>query len=255
LEAIGVDPAEVWAIIDGDSQGVDPRLHALSSLLRAPINLDTLDGIPRAAHTFALSLGRSIGERVDAWASSTSTPGDAGLVPLFKWVDGHVALSTASLGLTDDFWRLKDRVYADVIERPANVLAEARLVQAIDALPLDTIVDDLVAFDDEALRALLHQHALDVVVDPRDDERFALRKRRTDAAVAERSTKRYRIDTTVAGERDVLNAEAMRLRYRHDKERGWLVARHPHEQLELPGLGDVTPTRRTVLPKLEAPEL
>ncbi len=261
LEAIDVDPADVWAIIDGtaDETGADPTSSALSSLLRAPINLDTLDGIPRAAHTFALGLGRSIGERVEAWATATplapASAGDPSTARLFTWADRRVALASEALGLTDDFWRLKDRVYADIIERPANVLAEARLVQAIEALPLEGILDDLVAFDDDALRRMLHEHALDVTVDPLDDDRFALRKRRTDAAIAERSTKRYRIDASVSGHGPALAMDEVKRRYRHDKERGWLVARHPHEQLELPGLGDATVKGRALLPKVEAPEL
>jgi hypothetical protein len=246
LEAIGIAPAEVWAIIDGEApDDGDPALHALSWLLRAPINLDTLDGIPRAAHTFALSHGRAVGERVEAWASAAPSERLPGKDRLFAWSSGE----------TDDFWRLKDRVYAELIERPANVLAEARLVQAIEALPLDGILEALVGFDDEALRRLLRDAGLDVLVDARDDDTFALRKRRPEAAIAERSTKRYRVDDSVTCDGDVLSLATMRRRYRHDKERGWIVVRRPHEQLSLPGLGDLTRAHAPRLPTVEAPEL
>jgi hypothetical protein len=49
LERAGLDPELLWAVIVGDAA---PPHAALSSLLLAPINLDTLDGIRRTARSF-----------------------------------------------------------------------------------------------------------------------------------------------------------------------------------------------------------
>jgi len=238
LERIGIDPAQVWAIIDR-SAGLSPALAPLAELLRAPINLDTLEGIDRVARDFRIPR-RPLPPRI------------------FTWVEGELGISREALPAVDRFWRLKHRVYDRVINLPSNILAEARLSELVAAHIDEGVLPNLREFDDQALRRRVGEAAFCAAqLRSRDDQDYALwlsedygevvarsesQARRdpldgpspdTPRPLMVRVRKRYYVDRSVEASGAGLPLHLWSTRYRHEKRRAWLVPR-PRDQLDLP---------------------
>lgn len=226
LERAGVDPDLVWSLIDR-SCDVEP-LRSLAALLTAPINLDTLDGITRVVRTFKLRRKSRLPRRI------------------FAWVDGELGLAADALGAMDEFWETKDYVYGRVINVPSNILAEARLCDAVRDAVDERVLERLVSFDDAALRRLLGRRLgpewSGVRIDQRDDRRYELRGHASFGQILTRKRKRYHVAS--GPETDALPLTRWSDRYQFRREPAYLVSRR--KQLELPGL-------RTIV--LEAPEI
>lgn len=225
LELLDVDPHAVWALIDPPrSADAESQLAGLGELLRAPINLDTLEGIPRAARDFRI--------RAAKLPDTIFTADAEGL-----------ALRADALPALDRFWQLKDRVYDQVINLPSNILAEARLCELVRERVGDDVVAGFEHFDDGALRRRLGEQAYQgAKLDDRDDADYELWTRIDYAAqvgadtpqrVLARVRKRYFVDPGVEPRGGALPIAAWTRRYRHERVPSWLVARRK-DQLALP---------------------
>jgi len=235
LEQIDVDPASLWAIVDR-SPDLAPELAPLAELLKAPINLDTLEGIHRVARDFRLRK-RKLPQDIFTWM-----PGDAGPV---------LAIAASALPAIDRFWELKDRVYDRVINLPSNILAEARLCELVARSVGREVLDTLDHFDDPALRRRLGSDALDrALLDGGEDHDYELwaterygeivgagpgaGERRP---ILVRTRKRYFVDPAVEPAATGLALPDWARRYRHERTQGWLVSRRQDQlSLPLPGL-------------------
>lgn len=254
LEQIDVDPAALWAIVDRSAK-LPPELVPLAELLKAPINLDTLEGIERVARDFRLRK-RKLPQRIFTWI-----PCDAG--------PDSLGIDRAALQAIDRFWALKDRVYDRVINLPSNILAEARLCELVASTLERDVLDALDRFDDPALRRRLGSEALDRALldggEDRDYELWASERygevvgadpdldfgssRRRPILV--RTRKRYFVDPAVEPGADGLPLCDWPRRYRHERTQGWLVSRRQDQlSLPLPGLAALDTERRS-----EAPEI
>lgn len=236
LEVQDIDPAEVWALIDR-SPSLSPALAPLAELLRAPINLDTLEGITRTARDFRVRK-RNLPERLFTWVDTAGPEGGA-----------ELGIQREALAAADHFWLLKHRVYDRVINLPSNILAEARLCELVAARVDMGVFDELERFDDAALRRLLGDADFDdaSLVD-RDDRDYELWVSEDYGAVVAgdtqsldreplmvRTRKRYYVDRSVeprGGQRG-LGLSQWETRYRHEKTRAWVVSRR-QDQLRLP---------------------
>jgi HD superfamily phosphohydrolase len=222
LERQRIDPAAVWALIDGEG-GADPRL---THLLRARINLDTLEGIVRVASNFRVRKGK-LPQRI------------------FGWKDGLLCIEAEAVRAIDDFWALKDRVYDEVINLPSNILAEARLCELVAREIGDGIFARFELFDDAALAKALGQRFDEIQLRGGEDQDYELRARGGRGEVLVRTRKRYFVDRRV-GEGTALEASRWGERYQHEKVRSFLISRN--RQLELPGVDVASPV-------FEAPEI
>ena len=159
LEQIGCEPAQVWALLDrGDALG--PELAPLAELLRAAINLDTLEGIPRVARDFRLRQ-RKLPAQIFTWIPAATGP--------------ELGIAAAALPAIDRFWQLKDQVYDRVINLPSNILAEARLCELVASQIDSEVLDALDHFDDSALRRRLGaDRYADVQLQGGDDQDYEL---------------------------------------------------------------------------------
>ncbi|MCB9752621.1 MAG: HD domain-containing protein [Myxococcales bacterium] len=220
LEAEGLDPELVWSLITGDAR-LGPLHRSLSRLLLAPINLDTLDGIVRAARAFGIR-----GVRVRA--------------PLFSRRGDAVAIRSDALPLLDRFWALKDRVYCDVINLPSNIVCEARLSAAVARRYDRAIFGGFERFDDRVLAPVLDEHLRESGLLEGRDGPFQFRREddaRANAALhLRRARKRYYVDRSVLPRADGLPLEQWSRRYRHERQVMYLVPRRATRQLALPGL-------------------
>jgi hypothetical protein len=225
LELHDIDPDAVWALIDpSHGSTLAPELAPLAELLRAPINLDTLEGIQRVARDFRL--------RAAKLPEAIFIAGAEGL-----------AIRASAIAALDRFWQLKDQVYDRVINLPSNILAEARLCElVIDRLDAG-VLDGFEHFDDAALRRRLGEQAfLGVALDGRDDDDYELWTRPDygvqvgappPARVVARVRKRYHVDWSVQPRAGSLALGEWHDRYRHERVRSWLVSRR-EDQLDLP---------------------
>lgn len=228
LERADLDPRLVWSIIARTCR--EEPLRTLASLLTAPINLDTLDGITRVVRTFRLRRKSRLPRR------------------LFRWAGPDLALTPSAVEHMDTFWETKDYVYGRVINVPSNILAEARLCDAVTDAVDATVLDDLIGFDDAALAARLHER-LGVAwpglrIDQGDDRNYELRGHAGFGQLLTRKRKRYRVEPAAEPSAEGLALVRWPERYRHRREPAYLVSRR--KQLELPGL-------RTL--ELDAPEI
>jgi hypothetical protein len=237
LEQLGCEPAQVWAILNrGDA--LAPALAPLAELLRAAINLDTLEGIPRVARDFRLRQ-RKLPAQIFTWIATPEGP--------------ELGIARAALPAIDRFWQLKDRVYDRVINLPSNILAEARLCELVASQIDAEVLDALDHFDDLALRRRLGpQRYADVQLDGGDDHDYELwasegygeivgdsaAESGTRRPVLVRTRKRYFVDPAIEPHAEGLPLREWSHRYRHERTRGWLVSRR-QDQLSLPlaGLG------------------
>ena len=231
LEAAGIDPSATWRLIHGG--GDDPALAPLAELLRAPINLDTLDGIVRAARSFRIP-GLRLPDRIFA------RDGD------------QLFLDPDALPALDRFWALKDRIYGDVINLPSNVLCEAGLAAAVEGRFDPSIFDHLEAFDDRALAHLVDEQARVAGLRDGRDCRFRFLAQSPGHLLLRRARKRYFVDPSVLPGPAGLPLAEWGRRYRHERQVLALVPRTTQVQLPLPGLGDAVPGEA---PTLEGPEL
>lgn len=231
LEAVGIDPEATWRLIHGE--GGDPALAALQELLRAPINLDTLDGIVRAARAFRV-------------------PGLRLPPRLFAADAGRLWIRAEAIPALDRFWALKDRIYGDVINLPSNIICEAALAAAVEARFDASIFEHLEAFDDRALAHIVDEQARASGLREGRDRRFRFMAQSAGHIILRRARKRYFIDPSVDPDELGLPFEAWGRRYRHERQVLALVPRTTQIQLSLPGLGDAVPGET---PTLEGPEL
>ncbi|MBK8265711.1 MAG: HD domain-containing protein [Nannocystis sp.] len=232
LLAAGVDPERTWSIVQGEQQ--DPELAPLAALLRAPINLDTLDGITRAARAFRIP-----GLRLP------SAP--------FLLRRGRLWIAAEALPHLDRFWALKDRVYGDIINLPSNILCEAGLSAAVEGRFDRSVFEQLEAFDDRALAHLVDEQAHASGLSSGGDSRYRLIQQGLGPFLLRRARKRYFLDRSVIPGADGLPIEAWPQRYRHERQVLVLVPRHSHSQLVLPGFSDGLSGDDA--PPLEAPDL
>lgn len=234
LQAAGLDPDLVWAIIGGHRD--------LSALLLAPINLDTLDGIVRTAHTF----GRA-GVRLPR--------------AVFVRRGRELLIDADALPVIDRFWALKDRIYSEVINLPSNIVCEAELSRAVADAFDARVFTRFAEFDDAALRALADAHARRSGLSEGQDDRFQRTRVPPEAGddVVPRVHKRYFVDTSVEAGPHGLPRKQWSRRYRHTRQLAFVSPRHAAAQLTLPiGLDDHVHTdmsRWTAIPGAEGPEI
>lgn len=201
LAALNLDPAEVWAVVRGAAK----RSDGLDGLLTAPINLDTLEGIPRTAATFRLP--------------------SPGIANLFHQHEGRAWLRRDAITACDEFWTLKDRVYRTVIERPSNILAEAELCRRVEGLTKP--LPDWSVLDDAWLAAALDQPILSPSALADIDRNYAIVDNLTGSVAATRTLKRYWIDDQIEPTTLGLPIEDWPRRYRHERRPGYVVPRLP----------------------------
>ncbi len=228
LEASGLDPDLVWQLITGKAPG---KLGAVAQLLKAPINLDTLDGIVRAARAFRIR--------------GLSVP-----VQPFVLDNEGLWITAEALPVFDRFWALKDRVYCDVINRPSNILCEAQLSEVIAEAYDRHIFDEFIGFDDRSLHAHLEQPLAASGLREGDDNRFMFvragraksgptTKSSTTKVAARylaRTRKRYYLNRSQLPSERGLPLHAWGQRYCHERQAMRLVPRNPVTQLLLPGM-------------------
>ena len=238
LERAGLDPELLWSIIVGEAA---PPHAALSTLLLAPINLDTLDGIVRTA--------RSFGRR------------GMKLPPaLFRREGDDLTLEPDAIPTLDRFWALKDRMYGEVINLPSNIVCEAELSRAVGERFDGDVFGRFEGFDDLALRGLAAAAARDSGLLAGADDRFRFAGRRVSADDLPRVRKRYFVDRRVdVGRGGPCGADWAR-RYRHGRQLVFVTRHHAAIQLPLPGLvrfaDEMTPEAWAALPAgAEGPEI
>lgn len=230
LEQAGLDPKLVWQVITGDARG---RLGQVAQLLKAPINLDTLDGIVRAARAFRI---RGLSLPVQPFVLD-----DDGL-----WITGE------ALPVFDRFWALKDRVYCDVINRPSNILCEAQLSEVVAQAYDTAIFTEFLRFDDRAMADHLDGPLNTSGLREGDDNRYvfvragrgrqlakakATTKTTTiDARHLARTRKRYFLNRSQLPSERGLHLADWGRRYCHERQAMRLVPTNPATQLPLPGL-------------------
>ncbi|MEM7247855.1 MAG: HD domain-containing protein [Acidobacteriota bacterium] len=208
-------PAEIlWGLIDGRPD--DAHRH-VAPLVAGRLSLDTLDGITRAARAFGLQ--------------SVKLP-----EPLFCLHDGELHLRAEAVPAMDRFWQLKHRVYERVIHRPSNVLAEAKLCEAVPRLFDRRLLDELESFDDEAFLARLEEAGIDIPLDEADDQALELRFGVSRDVPAHRQTKRYVLERGRPVGPEGLPASCFAERYVHVRDRAGLRPRPRSEQSSHPDL-------------------
>ncbi|MEZ4381992.1 MAG: HD domain-containing protein [Nannocystaceae bacterium] len=216
LEAAGIDPELTWGLICGEAR--DPAFADLAAVMCAPINLDTLDGIVRAARSFKIR-----GLRLPT--------------PLFaRGDDGEVRLRASALPTIDRFWRLKDRVYGEVITLPSNILCEAGLSSAVAERFERGVFASFERFDDRSIDGLVRDQVAASGLDRGDDERFHFLPRSDREVLLRRARKRYYVDRLVLADDSGLPLRKWAARYRHERQEMVLVAKDAGDQLPLPGL-------------------
>jgi len=218
LVAAGLDPERVWALIAGDARAMGVGAHMreeLAGLLSVSINIDTLDGIRRAAKSFGLR--------------AVKLP-----EVIFAEREGTLWIVPEAVTAIDRFWRLKEQVYEEVINRPSNILYEAALSEVVRATVEPSLLERVEAYDDAALaeRAFTCLPTVDEFRERDQHYRFVT----TPGVdhVLSRTRKRYWIDRRIFPGPHGLALSAWKQRYRHAKHRADLVTDAPGEQLSLP---------------------
>ena len=227
LEAAGIDPELTWGLICGEVE--DPNFAPLAALMRAPINLDTLDGILRAARCFKIR-----GLRLPSQLFAASD-------------NGEIHLRPAAIRAIDRFWSLKDRVYGAIITLPSNIVCEAGLSAAVAKRFDRTIFAHLESFDDRSLDDLVREQVQKSGLDRGEDGRFYFVPSSERTVLLRRIRKRYYVDRQIHADDIGLPLQRWADRYRHERQEMVLVAKHSVDQLQL----EFDPTLSTS----EAPEL
>jgi len=230
LAAAGLDPEAVWAVI----VGADTGHAALSSLLLGPINVDTLDGIVRTARAF-------------------HQPGLKLPAGLFARDGDDVAITPAAIPILDKFWALKDRMYAEIINLPSNIVCEAALSRAVAETYDRGIFGRFLGFDDAALEPLATATARAAGLSAGADERFQFTRRPVTGDDLPRARKRYHVDPRVEpGPRGLRRADWAR-RYRHGRQLFYVSEQAAAQQMMLPGFAEVEDM--PIPPGAEGPEI
>lgn len=189
----GVDPNRVWDVVSGA-----PGSTELTSwLLAATINVDTIDGVGRAAQAFGIR--------------PLETP-----PALVVQVDGRAWIRKDGIAWVDRFWLLKDRVYREVINRPSNVLAEAALCDRIVQRFQPSVLDRILALDDDELRRVAGAGAAIAEEIARWEAEFQVVEDGSRPAAWGRKSKRYWVDVMVEPESAGLPHDLWAKRYRHE---------------------------------------
>jgi HD superfamily phosphohydrolase len=212
LLAAGLDPERIWALIAGDAKGASPPL---ASLLSLSINLDTLEGVRRAAKSFGL---RAV--RLPA--------------VIFTEREGTLWIVPEAVTVMDRFWQLKEQVYEKVINRPSNILYEAALTEAVRATALPSLLDRVESYDDTTFAGSLSTSLPTVDEFRQRDRLYRFVPTPAMGYVLARPRKRYWIDRRVSPGAHGLMLSDWRKRYRHAKHTAFLVTDNPGEQLCLP---------------------
>lgn len=212
LEAAGLKPERVWDLISGRGAGATGDL---ARLLSVSINLDTLDGIPRAARSFGLR--------------AVQLPEE-----IFARRDDKLWIVPDAVSVMDRFWMLKEKVYEQVINRPSNILYEAALSEAVRTTVLPSLLDRVEAYDDAALDDPLSAHLPTVDEFRHRDHHYRFVTSPRASYVLTRKRKRYWIDKRVLPGPSGLSLDDLPRRYRHEKRTAFLVTDAPGEQLSLP---------------------
>ena len=215
LQKAGIDHALVWAFIEG-GKGLSGRAEQLGALLRAPINLDTLDGIVRVAQDFRVRKPKLAGE-------------------LFTWEGEELAIRHDALDSADLFWKLKDRVYERIINLPSNILAEARLCELVARKVSEDVLSQFMKYTDRSLIEDLGESYERVCIDQVDDRDYELRSHAAWGDILVRMRKRYFIDERDHEAGENLPLSRWKLRFRHQREAAYLVSKR--KQLDLPLCG------------------
>lgn len=230
LAAGGLDADAVWAVIVGEDVG-----HAaLSSLLLGPINVDTLDGIVRTARSF-----RQPGVKLPA--------------VLFDRDGDDVTIAAAAIPMLDKFWALKDRMYAEIINLPSNIVCEAALSRAVAETYDRGIFERFIGFDDAALEPLAAATARAAGLSAGDDERFQFTRRPVTGADLPRARKRYHVDPRVEPGPRGLRRDEWPRRYRHGRQLFYVSEQAAPTQMLLPGFAETDDM--PIPPGAEGPEI
>ncbi len=206
LRAGGLDPEAVLGVLAGTGP--------LGALLSGAVNLDTLDGIPRAARAFGMRAPKP-----------PERP--------FVLHDGELMIRPGAIPAVDRFWRLKNRVYREVINAPAHAALELRVCALVGRLEERRIPKDLLHFDDAAL--LDHLGIAASSLAPDDAERESRFVTAADPAVAPvRILREYAVNPSVKPEPLGLRAADWGRRWTAAKHRWFLLTRSPAVQMLLP---------------------
>lgn len=114
LRKAGVSLGDVQKVLRKNS------LHPFASLLRSPINIDTLAGIGHCAEILGLK-----------------SPDPFQLAEAITWKKDHFEIAAEALGALREFWQFKSRVYNDYIYHPRNLAAEVMWIRALDLASKD----------------------------------------------------------------------------------------------------------------------
>jgi hypothetical protein len=204
LRACELEPDAVWAIIRGSQHS---SAGVAASLFGSVINLDTLDGIPRSAHSFG-------------WLTD-EPPANP-----FILLDGILAISPSTQSAIDAFWGLKARVYDEIINRPSNVILEFEISRRIEHEIDSHIIDTFETFCDTTFRRRIgFGHPRRDILLELDKDLVLSSEQSTSGYKIERSVKRYQIDWLVAGSPNGLLFPDWPRRYRHYREKRFLARR------------------------------
>jgi hypothetical protein len=130
LDAVGVQPADVWRLVGGQAPRWFPR--EIAATLNGRVNIDTFDGIRRVARAFGI---RTVALSDD----------------VFELARTRACLTGASVRRVDAFWRLKRLVYRDIVNRPSNILVEERLAAIAAERATAELFDHLERLDDDSV--------------------------------------------------------------------------------------------------------
>jgi HD superfamily phosphohydrolase len=212
LVAAGLDPERIWELIAGGPRGAP---SSWASLLSMSINLDTLDGIRRAAQSFGLR--------------AVKLP-----AVIFAQREGTLWIVPEALSAMDRFWRLKEQVYEKVINRPSNILYEAALSEAVRTAVAPSLLDSVERYDDAAFADGVSAASPTVDEFRQRDRLYRFVTTPAMGYVLSRTRKRYWIDRRVTPGPHGLALADWRKRYQHTKHTAFLVTDAPGEQLYLP---------------------
>jgi hypothetical protein len=220
LEDAGLDPQSVLALIEGEVTALDDDARALlAPLLSAALNVDTLEGISRAARAFGVR-----GVRLPA--------------SVFTRRGERLTIPAEAVPAIDRFWRLKDRVYRDVINSAPHAAFELRFASDVGRRLDPSLLSELDTLDDAALRSRRRAvEGRDSLPAPKASDRAARYVAAADpSSCPTRWLRRYRVNHEVRPGAQGLGAEDWSRRWTSKRERWFLVGAARSLQLLLPCL-------------------
>ena len=215
LEDADLDPPHVLALIEGRVDALEDDAD-LAPLLTGSINLDTLEGIPRAARAFGLR-GVRLPER------------------LFERRGTRIVVPTEAIAALDRFWHLKERVYRNVINSAPHAAFELRFASAVGRQLDASLLSELATLDDDTLRSRLPD--LRTFAPPQPSDAAARYEAAADPSTAPtRWLRRYQLNADVRAGAHGLASEDWSRRWTSKRQRWFLVGADPALQLLLPSL-------------------